>query len=362
MTGSLSALPSLPLITRRLPRIFPAGLDHRNYFIREIAAKTIFTMFYLGAVEGTGRWIRPNQVVRMNDSQAKKTDEQDRLAWAAQSMRRERDNPSRWFADNSRESIRDETIRDAFVPVGAVVERLGLATTSSAPRYALAADFAELFLATEAEFAAAAERWASDHLTAGARARIEFIRRGVAAKAAPEGVLVRFPNGETRRMSAGESSEITRSVIEEFARRFLENPGVIWVSESSNKVVSRDDELAQRVGLNIDAQRVLPDIILVDVAPKQPVLVFVEVVWSDGPVTEKRKENLLALAKAGGHSAQNTAFVTAYQDRGHPAYRKTGGSLAWGSFAWFASEPDHLVVFQSGEHGPAPLSRFLALQ
>jgi hypothetical protein len=52
---------------------------------------------------------------------------------------------TRWYADNTREPIRDETLRDGLVAVGAVVRREDLPTTSGAPRYALKLDFAALF-------------------------------------------------------------------------------------------------------------------------------------------------------------------------------------------------------------------------
>jgi hypothetical protein len=42
-------------IERWLPHIFPEGTAHRNYVIRQMAAKTIFVMLYTGAVEGSGR-------------------------------------------------------------------------------------------------------------------------------------------------------------------------------------------------------------------------------------------------------------------------------------------------------------------
>ena len=361
MTHTLPELPSLEQISRRLPLIFPEGLDNRNYFVRAMAAKAIFVMFYVGAVEGYDSWLRPNQVTRMTDEQARRTSYADRLGWTAQSLVSGGEIPGRWFADNTREPIRDETIRNALVRVGAVLEREGVTVTSPRGRYALAADFAQLFLVPDDDLAGAVDRWTENHLTAAMLARMEILRRGVAGKSAAAGVLVRFPNGETRRMSSGPSSEISRSVIEEFAPRFLGDPGVIWLSESRAKVVARDEDLARRVGLNIESQRVLPDIILVDVGPQSPVLVFVEVVASDGPVTEQRRQDLLALVEAGGHSARQAAFVTAYRDRGQAAYRSTASALAWGSFAWFASEPDGLIVLHSGEEGPAPLSRFLNL-
>jgi hypothetical protein len=46
---------------------------------------------------------------------------------------------------NTRESIRDDTIRTGLAANGVVVEREGLATTSPEPRYALRTNFAALF-------------------------------------------------------------------------------------------------------------------------------------------------------------------------------------------------------------------------
>ena len=107
-------------------------------------------------------------------------------------------------------------------------EREGLPTTLPRPRYALAADFAALFhpdLLDEALQAQIA-RWQEANLSPGALARITIIRCGAVAR---EGrVLVTFPNGETRDMEPGPSSVISKAVVEEFAARFLEQPGVIW--------------------------------------------------------------------------------------------------------------------------------------
>ena len=95
-------------------------------------------MLYVGAVDGAGVWVRPDQVTRMTDEQAAKLDEADRLAWAKTSVTSSKlDVPGRWYAVNTRESIRDDTIRYALIQNGAVVERPGLSTTSPAGRYAL---------------------------------------------------------------------------------------------------------------------------------------------------------------------------------------------------------------------------------
>ena len=51
--------------------------SHRNFLIREMAAKTVFTMLYVGALHGTGCWLRPDQVTRMTDHQSATTGEED---------------------------------------------------------------------------------------------------------------------------------------------------------------------------------------------------------------------------------------------------------------------------------------------
>lgn len=342
---SLPPLSSVQHVQERLSRIFPEGSLNRNYCTREIAAKTVFVALYIGAIEGTGTWIRPDQVTRMTDAQAAQTEANDRLAWAEESMRPSRGEiPGRWYAVNTREPIRDETLREGLIPTGAVVEREGLPTTSAKPRYALTAAFAALFdpTLTGENFQQTLTGWQESSLSRGALARIAIMRHGAVADDA--GVMVTFPNGETRRMATGPSSVISKAVIEEFAPRFLIQPGVVWLSESGNKVIARDDELAQAIGLTIQPDRNLPDIILVDLGPSSPLLIFVEVVATDGPVSQTRKKALLSLATEAGYLAERIAFLTAYLDRDQGAFKKTVNSLAWGTFAWFVSEPDRIVA------------------
>jgi hypothetical protein len=346
----LSPSPSLPTIINRLPLIFPTGIEHRNYVIREMAAKTIFVMLYADAVEGTDRWLRPDQVTKMTDAQTEQTADDERLSWAEESLvpGKMKDISGRWYAQNTREPIRDETLRAGLILTGAVIERQGLPTTSAKPRYALNREFAALFAEdlSESRFSRKMREWQQKYLNPGALARIQILKQGAVAAAEEAGILVTFPNGETRMMAAGPSSVISKAVIEEFAGRFLKTPSVIFLSESGNKVVARDDKLARSIGLNIKADRNLPDIILVDIGPKDPLLVFIEVVATDGAITASRMEALLDIAVQAGFNPKQAVFVTAFSDRRGSAYRKLAPELAWGSFAWFVSEPDKIVVLR----------------
>lgn len=209
-------------------------------------------------------------------------------------------------------------------------------------------EFAFLFdpRLTGAAFDDAVADWQAKFLTPNARMRIALIRQGAAA--GTERLLITFPSGETRRIAPGPSSLLSKQVIEVFAPRFLEMPAVIFLSESKDKVVARDDNLARQIGLNISADKHLPDVILADLGARQPLLVFVEVVATDGPVSEARKAALLALTDQGGFLRNRVAFVTAFIDRSSPPFKKTVSVLAWGSFVWCAAEPDCLIELTSG--------------
>lgn len=363
MIGRMLPLLDVSEVQARLQAIFPEGSPRRNYCVREMAARTVFVMLYVGAIEGAGVWIGPKHVVRMGDARAADRSDAARAAYAAEVERPgSAPPPDRWYQDNTREPIRDETLKDGLVQAGAVVTRSGVPTTSSKPRYTLQVAFAGLFdpaLSGEA-LEAAIQVWQERHLSAGALARVRL--RGRAAAAIGSKVLVELPNGEARQMEAGPSSVITKAAVEVFARRYLAEPAVLWISESGNKVVQRDDALARDLGLRIETDRVLPDLILVDLAPADPLVVFVEVVATDGPITQARREALLELLAAAGFKREQAAFVTAFADRDSAAFRRAVADLAWGSFAWCLSEPEHLIAFQGAATGDAGFLSDMARQ
>jgi hypothetical protein len=337
------------LIHERLPFIFPEGTSNRNYCIREMSASTIFTMIYIGAIEGNETYIGPIHVYRMTDDQASLTSDAHRIAYGTDILKKNMAPlGNRWYADNTREPIRDETLREGLSQVGAVLSLTNLPTTSSKPRYSLQKAFAALFnpeLTGEA-LNEEINKWQAANLSSGAIARIALAGR--VSSDSDGRVSVKFPNGEVRNLTSGPSSEISKGVVEAFATSFLHNPAVLWLSTSDAKVQYTDDILASKMGLKIQADQNLPDIILVDLGPSDPLLLFVEVVATDGAITDRRKEAIYKLTDAAGYKREQIAFLTAYQDRQKPGFKKTIAGLAWNSFVWFMSEPDKIVYFKDG--------------
>lgn len=264
----------------------------------------------------------------MGTAQARRTSYEERDAWYRLTLTQRKSRPpDAWYAPNSREPIRDETLRQGLIPTGAVVERTGLPITSSLPRYALESGFASLFDKSidRVEFETRAAAWRQSHLSKEALARLALLRDGVAGSTSA--VPVVLPSGETRNLQAGPSSVIAKAVIEEFAPRFLHTPALLWLSESGNKVVASDMLTARKIGLSIDPSKTLPDIILADLGPDL-LVVFVEVVASDGPINPLRKENLTVIAREAGFDAGHLAFVTAFEDRAATPARALMPNLA----------------------------------
>lgn len=345
---TLPIIPSSATVQHRLRIIFPEGTQERQWCIRDASVKTIRTMFYAGSIVGADRWLKPSQVVNMSDAQIANLAISERERWYRLSSANRWPRPSdAWYAANSREQVRDEGVKKGLIPNGAVCER-AVQATSSVGRYALHDDFAALFdesLSPEA-FAVAAEQWRGFHLNQAALARIALLRAGAAAG---EGTIeVRLPNGRSELLSTGASSNLTKALVEQFAPRFLARPAVIWLSESAQKII--DPTLTRTLGLNIDPAGVLPDAILADLdTPDGRVLiVFCEVVHSDGPITALRKRQLDEMARSAGFDLADVAHLSVFRDRGQKQIREQIGKLAWDTFVWFSSEPDAVVILRGG--------------
>lgn len=325
----------------------------RRSLVREMAAKTVFVFLYGGMVEGQERYLRPSHIYMFTSAQAMLIEDNERLFWVANSLRPGfRPAGDRWYADNTREPIRDETLRFGLCEVGAVGRREGVATTSSAPIYFLKADFAALFDPdlSHASLGEAIDRWQVKHLSPAARARMTMLR---ASRVMSGGqVRVTCPDHSVAVLAPGHSSVISKAVVEQFAQIFLTRPALIWLSESGNKVRHQDVTLANALGLKIDQSRILPDIILANIGQsgEDTILVFIEVVASDGPMSDSRRRSLLEYVEGSSFPPQQCFFGTAFLDRSNPAFRKCIDELAWETFIWFMAEPENLIWL----HGNPP--------
>ena len=78
--------------------------------------------------------------------------------------------------------------------------------------------------------------------------------------------------------------------------------------------------------------------------------------FDDGQANWQAQARSAHVTDEAGFERSDIAFLTAYQDRQSSGFKKTMSGLAWGSFAWFASEPDKIVILWDGAVSSARLS------
>ena len=341
---SLPALPSIGDIQGRLARIFPESFSDRTILVGLTAARVVFVFSYGGFVEGHGRFLRPSYIYLFTAEQAELTNDEDRQHWLS-TVRHSghRVAGTRWYADNSRETIRDDLMRNQLLRLGILHKLPGIPTTSSVPIYYLAAGFAALFSPSlsDEDFVQAAEIWRTEHLGRATLQRMALKAQGIQAKTGD--VFIEMPDGSRIRVAAGPSTDILKGLIEDYAPRHMKKPQVLWISSSDKKSYPQYVEWTDSVGLTFGLNNELPDLILLDMS-KTGHFVFCEIVATDGAVTEARKEALLSLIRLSKIPVNEVKFLTAFEDRGAAPFRKNFSSLALNTMVWFRTEPDLLVI------------------
>lgn len=348
----------------RLHMIFPARVvEVHSTVTGPLAAAAIYTAIYLAALEGHNP-MRPSMVLWMCDEVASRAEraspeelDDDRERWyraarrghkALQAVLQEWDiQHTPWYADNSRETLRDEVFRE-WLRLGAMTHDPSLPTTSPRPAWTLRGEFAALFKPqlTGEDLAECIGLWQDRNLGTVGRARIMLAQERAAAAHAIE---VRLPNGTVRPLAPGDSSLILKGIIEQLSPRLLGQPGVVAISQSKQKIDLLDDALLRALGLRIKAAELLPDALLFDGSVGR--FWFVEAVATDGEIHEARKAELLAWASDHGIGESQCGFLTGFLSRTHEAFRRRASRLAWDSCAWFLDEPGKILrLEQLPEH------------
>lgn len=339
---------------RRLLQIFPRSAFD-PVMSSPIGASAIRSLIYVDAVidsdvatEPDFYWARPSTVMWMSDDVFSHGSEEERIAWrTAAAKKREAvvELLEEWgvtaktgYADNTRETLRDETFKK-WLESGAIRERRDIPKTSSKGRWALESHFAELFnpSLTGDPLANAIQEWHDRHLSPTARIKVQFARQ---QEIATHSVRVELPNtNRTRELESGAASSIIKSVVEQWAVSRLVKPYVVTISEPGDKIYRGDAGLLQYLRVRIDATALLPDALIADVGVEPVQFWMVEAVNSDGEINETRKSALLEWAARENIPADQCFFLTAFKSRNDSAAKRRLKDLAAGSYVYFADEP-----------------------
>lgn len=229
------------------------------------------------------------------------------------------------YKENTRESIRKiamHNFRNA-----ALIEDNGKATNSPAYRYRITDEFLEVVkhLGTDLTYL---DRFIATH---------ESLIQQYASKKTVQRMPVKI-NGQDFTFSPGRHNQLQKAIIEEFAPRFAPNSECLYVGDSDNRDMYKNEDKLKELGFSITLHDKMPDVVLY--REEKDWIYFIEAVDSVGPMNPKR---ILEISNMTKNVKSGMIFVTAFLDR--DVFKKFVNDLAWETEVWIADNADHMIHF-----------------
>jgi len=231
------------------------------------------------------------------------------------------------YDDIRRKDLKMLVIADLIVNSG---DKLSAATNDPTRGYALHSDFKNLVVKYKTK------DWLialiNFNLTKPSLAELLERKRNI------EQIPVTLPDGKPLAFSLGEHNILQKAIIEQFLPRFGSDCHVLYVGDTSNKMLHIEEEELKKLSFFKLSHDELPDIIAY--SKKENWLYLIEAVHSSAPMSEIRVHELKKLLK---DCKAELIFVTAFLTR--VDFRKWVMSIAWETEVWITDNPDHLIHF-----------------
>ena len=143
-------------------------------------------------------------------------------------------------------------------------------------------------------------------------------------------------NGSDFTFSPGKHNQLQKFIIEEFAPRFAETSECLYVGDTIQKDLVKNEEKLKELGFEITLHDKMPDVVLY--SEDKNWIYFVESVTSVGAMEPKRIKEIEEMTE---NVSAGKIYVTAFLD--FKTFKKFSESLAWETEVWIADMPDHMI-------------------
>lgn len=237
------------------------------------------------------------------------------------------------YAENTRETFRRQTMHQ-FILAGLVIENPDRPERpTNSPKWCYQVEKSALRLISKHYRTKSWKNELALYLTQ---------RQGLATQYAMEREMlllpVRIAEGSTIKLSSGSHSHLIKTIIEEFAPRFVPGGTVLYAGDTAEKWGYLDEEGLRQLSVTVDAHGKMPDVVLHYHTKNW--IVLVEAVTSHGPVDGKRRSEL---AKLFNRCTAGVVYVTAFTTRSEMA--RYLGEISWETEVWVAESPTHMIHF-----------------
>ncbi len=155
-------------------------------------------------------------------------------------------------------------------------------------------------------------------------------------------IAVTLPDGTYLELSQGQHNVIQKAIIEEFLPRHAPGSEVLYLGDTSKKILIRKDERLKELGLPEIEHDLLPDVVAYNEANNW--LLLIEAVYSSNPISKLRHLNLEEFTK---DCKPDPVFVSAFLNR--QAFREWCLEISWETEVWLVESPDHLIHFNGSK-------------
>lgn len=227
------------------------------------------------------------------------------------------------YAENSRETFRKKALHN--FRNAAMVEDNGVATNSPNYRWRITDEFLRVLRNIDND---------NNALLSFKKQHISLVdlyssRRNI--KKMPVKI-----NGADYSFGPGKHNQLQKAIIEEFAPRFASNSECLYVGDTTDKDLVKDETKLQKLGFEITVHDKMPDVVLY--REDKHWLYFIEAVTSVGPMDGKRLVELKAMTR---NVSAGIIYVTAFLD--FKTFKSFSDKLAWDTEVWIADMPDHMI-------------------
>ncbi|WP_156009529.1 BsuBI/PstI family type II restriction endonuclease [Streptococcus ruminantium] len=229
------------------------------------------------------------------------------------------------YAENSRETFRKQAMH--HFRNAAFIEDNGKATNSPNYRYRLTD---EMLLLVKTFQSSLWEEQKNNFLKSHQNL-IDLYSSKKAVRKMPVKI-----NGDNFTFSPGKHNQLQKFIIEEFAPRFAENSECLYVGDTIQKDLVKNEEKLKELGFEITLHDKMPDVVLY--SEDKNWIYFVESVTSVGAMEPKRIKEIEEMTE---NVSAGKIYVTAFLD--FKTFKKFSESLAWETEVWIADMPDHMI-------------------
>ena len=145
-------------------------------------------------------------------------------------------------------------------------------------------------------------------------------------------------NGEELTFSPGAHNQLQKAIIEDFAPIFAPGAEVLYVGDTDNKDLIKNNTKLLSLGVDMQEHTKLPDVVLY--IEDKNWIYFVESVTSVGPINYKR---IIEIGEMTQKCKCGKIYVTAFLDR--ETFRKFSHDIAFETEVWIANRPEHMIHY-----------------